>query len=60
MLFDLVLSCRVSNAFVDERALSIGELVFDGTELQSVSCELIFEQVWRDQLDQRYFGTAQV
>ena len=55
-----VLSCRVSNAFVDERALSIGELVFDGTELQSVSCELIFEQVWRDQLDQRYFGSAQV
>ena len=55
-----VLSCCVSNAFVGERALCIGELFLDGDESQSVSSEPILEQAWRGQLDQRYFGTAQV
>ena len=55
-----VLCCCLSNVFVDERALFIGELVFDDIESQSVSCELIFEQACRGPLDQRYFGSAQV
>ena len=46
---------RLSQAFVDERVMRVGELVLEGVESQSVSCDLIFEDAWRGQIDQRYF-----
>ena len=50
---------RLSKVFVDERATRVGELVLEGGQSQSVSCDLIFEEAWRGQLDQRYFDMAQ-
>jgi type III restriction enzyme len=49
---------RLSQAFVDERVMRVGDLVLHGIESQSVSCDLIFEDAWRGQIDQRYFDMA--
>ena len=50
---------RLSSAFIDERATRVGELILEGGQSQVVSCDLIFEEAWRGQLDQRYFDMAQ-
>ena len=49
---------RLSEAFVDERMSRVGELALEGAGSQAVSCDLLFEQAWRGQLDQRYFDSA--
>ena len=49
---------RLTAAFADERAMRVGDLELDGASSQAVSCDLIFEQAWRGELDQRYFSAA--
>jgi type III restriction enzyme len=52
------LLARLSAAFADERAVRAGELELADASSQLVSCDLIFEEAWRGELDARYFAGA--
>ena len=47
---------RLSQAFADQRFTKVGTLGLEGAAAAEVQCDLVFNEGWRGELNQRYFN----